>query len=104
MEIGMVDSYDGTTSSGVAVTTDGEKLELLYEDGQNWVFNQGTSTPTLSGKHGQPEGFSLKHPDTGDPVAFIREGNGSIEAWGYLHHYVGLAERRHPTRFVFRRS
>jgi hypothetical protein len=100
MEVGMIEAYDSITESGLIVTTQGEKLEFLYKDGQNWTFSPGDATPALSGKHEQPEGFSLKRPDKGDPVAFNRTSDGCVKTWGYLHTYVTIAEGRYPTRFV----
>ncbi|TAK89513.1 hypothetical protein EPO04_00135 [Patescibacteria group bacterium] len=98
MEIGIVTSYDSDTELGVVAANNNE-LSFKYGDGQNMIFDSKLKEPTLSGKHEQPEGFSLKEPDIGDPIAFMRD-NELVTAWGYLNHYIGLAERKHPTRFV----
>lgn len=100
MEAGIVIKYNTSGRDGVIETIDGSQLYFTYAQGQNMMCGDTMKTPQFTGHHEQPTGHSLKVPRLGDPVAFSRTGPTHVKVWGYLQHFVDLAERKNRTSFA----
>lgn len=100
MEVGVVTAFDLFTHTGVISTSEGNEYSFAYQQGQNQAYGPGLDSPVFSGRHEQPAGFGLKLPRPGDPVLFQLSASDGISVWGYLRHYLDLAEHRHGTQFV----
>jgi hypothetical protein len=98
MKLGIITNYDKSKESGEITDTDGHVLEFHYKDGQNMKYGEDLITPQLTGHHEQPEGYALKTPMIGDPVAYI--GLDIVTSWGYARSFVELAERKYGTNFA----
>ncbi len=98
MILGIVTTYDSDTESGEITDNEGRTLDFYYHDGQNMEIGNDFVAPQLTGHHEQPEGYILKAPMIGDPVAF--NGEYRVETWGYARHFVDLAERQYGTIFT----
>ena len=99
MELGIISSYNAELQTGDITSVKGEKFTFQFAQGQSMQFGEGLATPQFSGTHDQPEGYALKTPGVGDPVAFQRNNEHGIDVWGYARHYVELVEKRYPSRF-----
>lgn len=99
MEIGLIKSYDKAAQVGSLVSTEGQELTFGYINGQNMIFSNSGVTPQFSGRHEQPDGYSLKLPSEGDSVVFRKYSNGLVATWSYLYHFTDSAERHYPSIF-----
>lgn len=98
MEAGIVDSYSNASGAGTIRSTSGSVLWFKYEDGQNMMSEPASMVPAFTGRHEQAEGHRLKVPRIGDAVLFSQQRHGLV--WGYVRHFVDLAEHRFGTDFA----
>jgi len=101
MVAAVITDWDTTLLAGTASSTDGQAYILRYRDGQSFYTSDNQHLPRLTGKHQQQPGYQLKVPQVGDPVLIQLPSPGqTITHWGYMRHYVDVAERRYGTAFV----
>jgi hypothetical protein len=92
--------WDYSSGSGEVSSSDGLTYRVFYSNGQTFALDKDCLLPFLSGSHDQLADGHLKVPKIGDPILLqVSDVAPDQVHWGYLRHYLELAERRYGTDF-----